>query len=135
MLRGSCLCGAIRFESKGLHSKIGFCHCSRCRKCSGGGYGAGIKVGYADLTFLSGQELLTSGPKHSFCRICGSPMPDANPAKTMYDVPVGCLDGDPPLAIGDHIFVGSKASWDVIGDDAPQHAEGGPPLVRDQTSE
>lgn len=134
MLKGSCLCGGIRFETTGLHSKIGFCHCSKCRKCSGTSSAGGIKVGFDDLRWLSGQELLTAGPKHSFCRVCGSPMPDVNGRKTAYDVPVGCLDGDPNLVVGDHIFVGSKASWEVIADGAPQYDEGGPPLVRDQSS-
>jgi hypothetical protein len=60
-------------------------------------------------------------------------MPDLNPGKTVYDVPVGCVDGHPKLLVGDHIFVGSKASWDVIGDDgAPRYEESGPPLARDQ---
>lgn len=43
-------------------------------------------------------------------------------------VPAGALDGDPPLAIAGHIFVGSKPSWVLICDDAPQfrgHVEGG----------
>src|SRR5262245_12592747 len=135
MLRGSCLCGGIRFEITGLHSKIGFCHCSKCRKCSGTGAAAAIKVGFDGLRWEAGEELLTAGPKHSFCRVCGSPMPDLNPRKTVYDVPVGCLDDNPTLLVGDHIFVGSKASWDVIGSDgAPRYEEGGPPLARDQTS-
>ena len=134
MLKGSCLCGGIRFEASGLCSKIGFCHCSRCRKCSGTSAAGSLKVGFDDLRWLVGQDLLTAGPKHSFCRVCGSPMPDVNKRKTLYDVPVGCLDGDPQLLVGDHIFVGSKASWDAIGDGAPQYAEGGPPLVRDQTT-
>ena len=38
----------------------------------------------------------------------------------MYAVPVGLLDGNPDIKVGDHIFVGSKASWDIIGDNAPQ---------------
>ena len=61
-------------------------------------------------------------------------MPDLNPLRTVYDVPVGCLDENPELMVGDHIWVGSKASWDVIGaDGAPRYEESGPPLPREQT--
>jgi hypothetical protein len=134
MLKGSCLCGSIRFETTGKYSKIGFCHCSQCRKCSGTGSAGNVKVGFEDLRWVAGRNLLTAGPKHSFCRNCGSPMPDLNPRKTVYDVPVGCLDGNPKLLVGDHIFVGSKAGWDIIGDDgAPRYEESGPSLARDQT--
>ncbi|MEO8698778.1 MAG: GFA family protein [Kofleriaceae bacterium] len=133
MLNGSCLCGGIRFEVTGPHSKIGFCHCSKCRKCSGGGYAACITVAGEHFHWLAGEDLITAGPKHSFCRTCGAPMPEPNPKQTVYAIPIGCFDGDPALAIGDHIYVGSKAAWEVIGDNAPQHAENGPPLARDQT--
>lgn len=136
MLKGSCLCGGVRFEAIGMHSKIGICHCSKCRKCSGAGSAAGIKIGSEGLRWIAGQDLLTSGPKHSFCRVCGSPMPDLIARKTLYEIPVGCLDDNPTLLVGDHIFVGSKASWDRIGaDGAPQYEEGGPPLSRDQVNE
>jgi hypothetical protein len=134
MLRGGCLCGDIRFETTGMHSRIGICHCSKCRKSSGTGSAANIPVLFEHLRWMLGQDLVTAGPKHSFCRVCGSPMPDLNPRKTVYAIPVGCLDGDPRLLVGDHIFVGSKAGWDVIGaDGAPQYEEDGPPLARDQT--
>jgi len=45
-------------------------------------------------------------------------------------VPAGILDDNPKLAVGEHIFVGSKAHWDVLGEDgAPRFDEGssGPP--------
>ena len=50
-------------------------------------------------------------------------------------VPPGIPDDNPKLTVGEHIFVGSKAHWDVLGDDgAPQYEEGssGPPPPRDQ---
>src|SRR5258707_12801593 len=95
MLKGSCLCGGIRFEATGAHSKIGFCHCSKCRKCSGSGSAPCITTAFEGLRWISGEDLMTAGPKHSFCRVCGSPMPDGNPDKTVYVIPVGCLDDNP----------------------------------------
>ena len=38
-------------------------------------------------------------------------------------VPAGVLDDDPGPEVMGHIYVGSKASWDYIGDSAPQHDE------------
>lgn len=132
MPRGSCLCGGIVFEITGDVPGIGQCHCSLCRKVSGVGSTAAIAVSAAQLTWISGQDLVEefqrpSGYGNSFCRVCGSPAPDANWSRTRYGVPVGLLDDDPGAKVLEHIHVASKASWEIIGDDAPQYQENGPP--------
>jgi hypothetical protein len=81
MLVGSCLCKGIRFQIAGAHSKVIVCHCSLCRKTSGTSSAAYIVIGYDQLTWLSGQDLVKSGPKHSFCRECGAHAPDSNSRK------------------------------------------------------
>ena len=80
------------------------------------------------FVWLAGQELVTNGPKHAFCRVCGChapyPLNDGN-----INVPVGGLDGAPAIAVGRHIYVASKASWDLIGNDGAVHyPENGNPL-------
>jgi hypothetical protein len=127
----------MRFEITGMHSKVSICHCSLCRRTSGTGSSAAIVVGYDQLNWLSGLDLVTNGPKHSFCRVCGAYAPDSNPRKTLYVVPVGILDDNPELLVGPHIFVDSKARWDVIGEDGARQFEGAstePPLPRDQVA-
>ena len=131
MPRGSCLCGGIAFEITGDVPGIGQCHCSLCRKVSGVGSTATIAVSADRLKWICGQDLVQefqrpSGYGSSFCRVCGSPAPDANPSRTRYGVPVGVLDDDPGAKVVEHIHVGSKASWEIIGDDAPQFQENGP---------
>ena len=37
-------------------------------------------------------------------------------------ITLGSLCDDPPVLIGQHIFVDSKACWDAIPEDAPHHA-------------
>jgi hypothetical protein len=52
----------------------------------------------------------------------------------VYVVPVGILDDNPKLLVGQHIFVGSKAQWDVIGEDGElqfKEDSSEPPLPRD----
>ncbi len=135
MLKGSCLCGALRFEIVGPHSGIGICHCSLCRKCSGTGSMATVVVAFEHLRWIAGEELVAfyeraSGYGSAFCRTCGSPAPDHDRNRRVYRFPPGLLDGPHQLPICDHIFVGSKASWDVIGDDAPQFEGDGPARPR-----
>jgi hypothetical protein len=126
MLTGSCLCGGIRFEISGPVAGIVQCHCSLCRKSSGTGSIATVRVRAAQLRWLSGEDLVRtfarpSGYGTSFCSVCGSPAPDSDSARAHYGIPAGLLDGDPALRVMEHIFVGSKAQWDAIPGDAPQH--------------
>jgi hypothetical protein len=44
-----------------------------------------------------------------------APYPIAN--NTQFSVPVGSLDDNPALIVGQHIFVGSRAQWEAIGPD------------------
>ena len=45
MVRGSCLCGSVRYEVKGRLPRIVHCHCRMCRKAHGhiGAYAAVAK--------------------------------------------------------------------------------------------
>jgi hypothetical protein len=128
MIRGSCLCGGIRFEYARAVTQVGLCHCSLCRKVSGAASNAVIVVPEADLHWLAGLELRQtyakpSGWSTTFCRTCGSPVPQKHYGAAAYWVPAGVLDDDPGLTLGGHIFVGSKAPWDEIGGSAPQFDE------------
>jgi hypothetical protein len=129
MIRGSCLCGGIRFAYARAVTQVGMCHCSRCRKVSGSASNATIVVPAADLHWLAGEDLrelyvTPTGWQTTFCRTCGSPVPQKLRGTEAYWVPAGALDGDPGLAIGGHIWVGSKAPWDEIGGSAPRFEEG-----------
>jgi len=129
MIRGSCLCGAVRFEVTGKPTDIGMCHCSKCRKVSGVASNANFMVGRDGLRWISGEDRLTRfrlpdgwGPWR--CAVCGSPTPMLHPGGGAYWVPAGLLDSDPGVRVAGHIFVGSKAPWDEIAGGAPQLREG-----------
>jgi hypothetical protein len=131
MVRGSCLCGGVRFEYSRAVTQVGMCHCSQCRKVSGVASNAVIVVPEDSFTWTAGEELRQryakpSGWGTTFCRTCGSPLPQKLPGAAAYWVPAGVLDDDPGLKIGGHIYVGSKAPWDEIAGSAPQFQEGLP---------
>jgi hypothetical protein len=131
VIRGSCLCGAVRFAYARAVTQVGMCHCSKCRKVSGVASNATIVVPAADFSWLAGEELrqryeMPTGWSTTFCRGCGSPLPQKLPGAEAYWVPAGLLDDDPGLRIGGHIWVGSKAGWDEIPPGPPQFEEGLP---------
>jgi hypothetical protein len=131
MTRGSCLCGGVRFGYSRAVTQIGMCHCSQCRKVSGVASNAVIVVPEADFEWLCGEDLRQlyvkpTGWRTTFCRTCGSPLPQQLPGKAAYWVPAGLLDDDPGVKVAGHIFVGSKATWDEIAGSAPRFEAGLP---------
>ena len=129
-LGGSCLCGTVRYELTEAAVWAHACHCSRCRKTSGSAYAPNLFVPLAALRWVQGEaELKRFRPAdaerftHVFCSRCGSTLPFENPDRGLAGVPMGTLDVDPGCGLRAHIFVGSKAPWDTIADDLPQHVE------------
>lgn len=130
MARGECNCGAVQFEIDGELSGVYVCHCSICRRSTGSNGVAVVLVPNDRLRWLRGQERIAAWKKPDadwekwFCSICGSPVPGQNDARTMF-VPAGLLtQGGDSLKVIHHIWVGSKAPWDEIGDAGRQHLEG-----------
>ena len=75
MASGSCLCGAVHFETEAPLRKVQLCHCGQCRKTSGH-YWAATQVPTDALT-IHGDSALTwyqssSQAQRGFCHICGS---------------------------------------------------------------
>ena len=44
----------------------------------------------------------------------------------IHGVTLGCVNGDPSIEIGRHIYVASKANWEVIPDGVLQYQEDAP---------
>ena len=126
MLRGSCLCGGVRYQIAGPLTGALNCHCSMCRKAHGAAVRSRARVAAADFRWVQGEELVTyyessPGNHWGFCRICGSPLLsrfDHDPSS--YGLPLGALDDDPGIKPRLHVFVAFKAPWFEIGDELPR---------------
>ena len=129
MLRGSCLCGGVRYEITGALSYPLNCHCSMCRKAHGAAFRSRARVKADDFRWTQGAELVTyyessPGNHRGFCRVCGSPLLSRfDHDSRFYGLPLGALDDDPGIKPGFHVFVADKAPWYDITDELPQFAE------------
>jgi hypothetical protein len=129
MHKGSCLCGAVQYEISGSLGPIMLCHCSRCRKANGSAFGALSPVAASDFSIVKGEESLRSyrteaGVHRLFCGNCGSSIIGKRESMPeIIRVRIGTLDTPVEEKISAHIFVGSKAEWYEIYDDAPKHQE------------
>ena len=132
MLRGSCLCKAVRYEITGPLGGARNCHCSICRKAHGAAFRSRASVESRHFRWTTGEQLMTwyessPGTRRGFCSRCGSPLLsrfDADPAA--YGLPLGCLDDDPGVRPAMHIYTRSKAPWFEISDALPRYEEGPP---------
>jgi hypothetical protein len=73
-MQGGCLCGAVRFTAAPKDREVGACHCSMCRKWTGGPFmvidcGDSIKVeNESNLGVYRSSEWA----ERCFCKKCGS---------------------------------------------------------------
>jgi len=85
-LKGSCLCGAVRYEVDQLDMPIGHCHCMTCRKAHAAAYASTAGVMREHLRWLAGEEKLSAyesspGKLRRFCSMCGTHLLAERPAQ------------------------------------------------------
>ena len=129
-ITGECFCGDAKYQINGVLRDARSCHCSRCRKAFSSQASAYALVDPQEFEWLSGEDLLTSyvgehGFSLQFCSKCGSTLCGIFNGAT-HGVTLGCINGDPKIELGRHIYVGSKARWEVIPEGVPQYHEGAP---------
>jgi hypothetical protein len=129
-LHGGCLCGGVRFELSEPLLDAGWCHCSRCRRRTGGPASLQGRIVPGSLRVLEGAELVRSyrpadGFAKEFCGVCGSQLWSRDPAQPeRRSVRLGVFDGDPGVRPSYHQYVTYAAVWDALPDDGlPRYPE------------
>jgi hypothetical protein len=127
-MKGSCLCGAVRFSVTGTPTAFDLCHCSRCRASSGSAFLAELVFKAAEFEWASGGSLVKTyaaplrnappGYRRAFCTVCGAPVPIVD--GDIIRIPAGTLVDDPRIRPQRHIFVDFKAPWFQISDSLDQ---------------
>lgn len=120
---GSCLCGAVRFRTRGPLRGVVYCHCSQCRKQTGhfvaatSSKDAEIDIEGADvLTWYGASDVA----KRGFCRNCGSVLFWKHSERDTISIMAGSFDKPTGLSAESHIFVGDKGDYYAIDDGLPQ---------------
>lgn len=129
-ITGECFCGEVKYQVNGRLRDARSCHCSRCRKAFSAQASAYALVNPEEFNWLSGKDLLTSyvgehGFGLQFCSQCGSTLCGIFKS-VVHGVTLGCVNGDPDIEIGQHIYVGSKAKWELMPEGVPQYNEAAP---------
>jgi hypothetical protein len=120
----------VRFEVEPPFRIALHCHCSRCRKHSGTFGLTQARVARERFRLLQGEELIrvyapAGGKVKAFCSECGSSLFGGDwPGGDEVSIRMGSFDEDPGIRPQAHVFVESRAPWDVLPDDGlPRHPE------------
>ncbi|MFT5221149.1 MAG: hypothetical protein ACI9LO_001247 [Planctomycetota bacterium] len=129
-ITGACFCASVQYQIAGSLKDARSCHCSRCRKAFSSQASAYALVEPDEFEWLQGEELLTSyesepGFGLRFCSKCGSTLCGTCNG-SIHGVTLGCLNGSPDIEIGYHLFVGSKATWEVLPEAVQTYEEAAP---------
>jgi hypothetical protein len=122
-MSGSCQCSGVRFAVEGAFLRVTNCHCTTCKKISGG---AGTVSGRAPtdaITILEGRKLIETyqpqeGTAKSFCRTCGSNLFGGGwPESEHTSVRLSAIDSGLEQKPEAHIYVRSVAEWEQLPED------------------
>ncbi|QND47367.1 GFA family protein [Rhizobium lusitanum] len=126
---GACLCGSVRFKTRGALREVVGCHCSQCRKQTGL-YFAATDVSLDNLS-IEGEEAITwyrasSSARRGFCRTCGSALFWVADNAEKISIMAGLFDEPSELTLGYHIYCADKGDFYEITDGLPQYPQGRP---------
>ena len=129
MITGSCLCGAVQYETPGPMRPVIACHCTQCRKTSG--HHVAATSAPRDQVQISGRvKWYSSSPsaRRGFCPTCGSNLFWDGPGSHL-SIFAGTIDGDPGVRLTGHIFCADKGAYYDIADGLPQAAGDDPNMT------
>jgi hypothetical protein len=127
-LKGSCLCGGVRYEVDRLDTPIGHCHCTTCRKAHAAPYAPTARVMRDHFRLIAGEQK-NLPPSNRRPAQCGASVLHAAPiVADRADQPhvvlrVATLDDDPVVRPAVHIWTSHEVPWLAEGEDLPRFPE------------
>ena len=133
-IRGSCMCGAVRFELTPPTDFFSHCHCESCRRAHAAPFVSWTGVLEHRFRWVAGADKLrgyrsSHHATRTFCTVCGTRVSYVStewPGKVY--VPVATLLDPMDREPESHIHIGEAVPWCVLGDSLPRHqgfGEGG----------
>ncbi len=111
---GSCLCGAVKYETTGELRPVVACHCTQCRKLTGHFMAATASL-LKDFTITKDEGLVwyasSQSAKRGFCGECGSQLFWQHNEALHLSITAGTLDDDNNIGFWGHIFCSDKGSY------------------------
>ena len=115
-MKGSCLCGSIKYEIDSIDMPITHCHCLTCQKAHSAAFAPSAGVLREHFRWLQGEDKLaayesTPGKLRRFCLHCGTHLIAEWLDKAHVIVRVASLDEDPGTVPVRHIWTSHDRAW------------------------
>ncbi|MGZ0704220.1 GFA family protein [Pseudomonas sp. L5B5] len=124
---GGCHCGRLRYQFSGPLRDIAHCHCSICRRVSGGLVTTWITLPALAFRWLAGSPARydsSASCARYFCGDCGAHLalvtqlsPDS------IDVTIATLDHPEQAPAQRHIWTDSRLPWLHLDEELPQESQ------------
>ena len=124
---GGCHCGALRYRLEGTLTDVAHCHCTICRRVSGGLVVTWLTLPRTGFQWLSGEPNCYVAPascSRYFCGHCGAHVALVTAhSPHSIDVTVATLDHPERVRANRQIWIGSRLPWLHLDEDLPGEAE------------
>ena len=131
MKSGGCLCGAVRYQTRGEAARTVVCHCSFCQRCTGSAFAvwatfgkdevelSGVLASYEHRSDESGRWI-----RLNFCPRCGTTVTstfEKGPGEIA--ILAGTLDAIEWIRVDRHVWTRSKHEWVSIPAGVPAYVK------------
>ncbi|MEO0439684.1 MAG: GFA family protein [Pseudomonadota bacterium] len=116
MLKGSCLCGSVKYEADCDPGIIIHCHCQTCRKAHSAAFSSLMPVARDAFRWTAGEDVLSRfesspGKNRHFCTRCGSQLIAERQETDIILLRMGCMDTKIAQKPDAHIWRSDAAPW------------------------
>lgn len=123
---GGCHCGQLRYQFSGPLRDIAHCHCSICRRVSGGLVTTWITLPRSAFQWVTGIPARydsSPGCERYFCPNCGAQLAlITHLSPQSIDVTIATLDHPERAAAERHIWTDSRLPWLHLDEQLPGEA-------------
>lgn len=110
---GRCLCGAVTWTATAAPVRVGWCHCSQCRRHTGAPAAAFLIFAGGTVT-IDGPAAFhrsSSFARRRFCPSCGSPVAWVSDTDASVDVYLGTADDPSAFPPTYELFAADAVHW------------------------
>jgi hypothetical protein len=126
-ITGGCLCGAVRFAYNGEVGAASYCHCTDCRRATGGPFAVSVRLEAEKLRVEGRTESFTKTSDagrpitRHFCPTCGSPLFTHNAGAPPAFVKAGAFDDPALVRPAVEIWTDSQVPWAHVPEGLERH--------------
>ena len=118
---GRCLCGAVSYTAEDVETHFHGCHCSMCRRWTGG---SAMAAAVGSVAFDGAENIArydsSEWAERGFCRQCGSNLFYHLKGTDRYIMWVGSFDDQTPFKLDGEIFIDEKPDAYAFAGDHPR---------------